>query len=140
EAVAEMAEMHVRGRRHRDLGAARRAAGEERVVLGDDRMLLLQFADGDRRRLRRGDALVVVEGELRGLEAESLDRGEEPARPAAAAEFAVGDEGEAESFLKLHDVADRLVLRLLQLRRRDLLLLLGDPRLGQRGRAQEAAD
>jgi hypothetical protein len=142
DAFAPAAEMQHRGRGDRNL---RRPGGdrlEELEILELDRLCMLHLA-GDLQH-RRCEAHVAALGvELRGeagVRLHAVQLLEEVDVEVLAAEFSVRDPVQAEAFLELHDVADRLVLDLAKLGLGDLALAELFACVDHRLRAQEAAD
>src|SRR5688572_2177077 len=107
---------HREGSRDRDLDGPRRVAAQELQVAHADRVAP---ADRSRHARHRDRVAAAVERRAGVVEVDAFQRVGEQVRVAFAADFAVGDDVEAGGLLRA-DRKDRgVVLRLLQVRRRD---------------------
>ena len=138
--ILELAEMHVRRRRHGDLDALARRRLQEFEILGDDRTHAADPLGRNRRRRGRRKAVLVAECEFRGAEIEAFDGAQEAARPAAAPKLAVGNDLKPELLLHFDSIANGAVLSLAQHVEADLAGLPIAPRLHEIRWAFQAAD
>src|SRR2546426_10368296 len=107
--------MHHRRRGDGRLGpAAPHRRPEEAIVVRDDTVLAPEGSPGIRGRGHANDAAFIPEGQSSVAQPETVNRIDEPRRPAAAAELAVGDRRQAEQFLEGHDLADAFILDVLK--------------------------
>src|SRR5204863_7463853 len=113
---------------------------EEAIVVGDDTVLAPEGSPGIRRRGHANDAAFIPEGQSSVAQFETVDRIDEPRRPAAAAELAVGDRRQAERFLEGHDLANAYILDFPEFLFIQAFRLVRAGRLAQALRPQDAAD
>ena len=146
DAGAPATEVQHRRRRDRDLGPQPRAAqrldpGPQVLEVGELDVLDVTHLvdDADRRRCELLGTVGLLHGDGDvGLDAAELL--EEVEVEIGAPELAVGDGLQADVGLEAHDLVDRAVLDLAQLRGRDLAAGLLLTRLQQVSRTEEAAD
>jgi hypothetical protein len=118
-----------RGRGNGEFRGPRRYGVEEAEVVDHDRLAVAQLP-GERRNRR----LLLGAAELRSRvlpQRHALETGEEIEVPPVAAEFAVGDRGEADRLLSCDRLADRVLLE---------RAVIAPACLGEPARAQQAAD
>ena len=132
--------MHGRRRRQRDLRRQRRDGAQEFIFVKCQRLHALDLGFG----IRSGEfdfmALVVTELERGRFDLEARRALDETPPVGAAAEFAVGDDLQADFLLKSDHVADALILQPCEFAVVDFLGGVAAEGLAQHLRAQQAAN
>ena len=133
--------VHHVGRRHGDLRhAAFHHAFQEAIVVGDDAMLALEPRLGIGRRRNAEHAGLVAKTERAVAQGKTFHRIDEAGRPAAPAEFAIGDARQPERLLEGDDLADGVVLDGAESGHVELAGLVRPGRFDETRRSYEAAD